>query len=380
MNIAITTWHSDPNAGTFFQLYGLYKYLESRGHHVEVIDYKNLKDDFIGRGWYYYISQPIALLQRKLKRWKTAKQMQSIERAFVKELQIRDKRFKDMYAEFVMTPCVRTDADFDKLNKRFDVFIVGSDQIWNASMLNRRYFLDYVKPGKIKASYCPSMGSGTVLKYQQKVFQHYLKSFDYISTREFKLKEILSPLLSIPIQHLLDPSMLYPKDEYLKIANLPEGIDANKYLLCYFMPRNEFQADIARVYAKKRGLKLVIMAMQAYTYQVEGAEIYASAGPREFVGLIANAAVVFTSSFHCTIFSIMLHKDLYVFEQKFSSKTADINQRYVEQLETYGITHRYIRYGHQITEENQTPIDYDKVESIFQQRLKESKAFLNQFC
>lgn len=43
MNIAITTWHSGPNAGTFFQVYGLYKYLERKGHHVEIIDYHHNK-------------------------------------------------------------------------------------------------------------------------------------------------------------------------------------------------------------------------------------------------------------------------------------------------------------------------------------------------
>ena len=264
-------------------------------------------------------------------------------------------------------------------NYTFDTFVVGSDQVWNASMLNRRYFLDYVKAGRIKAAYCPSMGSGTVLKQQRKVFKRYLESFNYIATRELKLKEILTLLLKQPVEHLLDPSMLYPREEYLKMAHLPELFEAGKYLLCYFLPKNDFQAEQARRFAKERGLKLVVMAMFPYSFTVKDAEIYAAAGPKEFVGLIANAAVVFSSSFHCTIFSIMLHKDLYVFEQSFTSKTADTNQRYTEQLETYGITHRYIRWGDEITEKNRMPINYEKVEKIFQERIRRSYAFLNQF-
>ena len=39
MRIGITTWHTGANAGTFFQLFGLYKYLSKRGHDVKVIDY-----------------------------------------------------------------------------------------------------------------------------------------------------------------------------------------------------------------------------------------------------------------------------------------------------------------------------------------------------
>lgn len=380
MRIGITTWHSGPNAGTFFQVYGLYKYLESRGHHVEIIDYQHQKKDFISRGFMYYLSQPFALVKRKIERKKYSKQIQYAEAPLKNLISLRDQRFKYMYSLMNITKPIITDQDFEKLNNQFDIFIVGSDQVWNAGMLNKRYFLDYVKPTKIKAAYCPSMGSGTVLKYQQKVFQNYLKSFNYIATRELKLKEILTPLLPIKIEHLLDPSMLYPKEEYLKMANLPEGLETGKYLLCYFMPMNDHQAEQARKFAKERGLKLVIMTMHPYSFTVKGAEIYAAAGPKEFVGLIANAGIVFSSSFHCTIFSIMLHKDLYVFEQKFTSKTANTNQRYTEQLETYGISYRYIKWGEEITEENQKPIDYKKVESIFQDRLKQSKEFLNQFC
>lgn len=379
MRIGITTWHSGSNAGTFFQVYGLYKYLESRGHHVEVIDYKHQKKDFLPRGIMYYLSQPLALIRRKLERKEYLKKIKLAEASFKNQIILRNNRFEEMYSLMNITKPVITDHDFEELNSKFDIFIVGSDQVWNAGMLNRRYFLDYVKTEKIKAAYCPSMGSGTVLKFQKKVFQRYLKSFNYVSTRELKLKEVLSPLLPIKVEHLLDPSMLYSREEYLKMAHLPDGIEAGKYLLCYFLPKNDFQAEQARKFAQERGLKLVVMTMHPYSFTVKGAEIYAAAGPKEFVGLIANAAIVFSSSFHCTIFSIMLHKDLYVFEQKFTSKTANTNQRYIEQLNTYNITHRYIKWGEEITKENQKPIDYKKVELIFQQRLKRSKEFINQF-
>lgn len=100
--------------------------------------------------------------------------------------------------------------------------------------------------------------------------------------------------------------------------------------------------------------------------------------PSEFLGLISNAAAVFTSSFHCTIFSILFHRNLFVFERKQLSKSADINQRYTEQLSTYGITHRYIPWGQSLNDEILKPIDYNHVENIFQLRLSESKKFLNQ--
>ena len=67
-----------------------------------------------------------------------------------------------------------------------------------------------------------------------------------------------------------------------------------------------------------------------------------------------------------------------MFEKKKINKLANINQRYLEQLDTYGMSHRYIRWEQDLNESILKPIDYDKVESIFQQKLSESKNFLNQ--
>lgn len=379
MRIGITTWHTGANAGTFFQLFGLYKYLSDRGHDVKVIDYV-MEDthDMLPRGWYYYLSQPIALLKRKIKRKQSDAAYLSNTSAFMEEIKIRDKRFEEVYGQLKFTGKVSTDAELKKLNDEFDAFIVGSDQIWNASMLNRRYLLDYVAEGKLKASYAPSMGSGQVLPYQRKMFKKYLQSFNYVSTREKRLADILNQVLTQHVEHVLDPSMLVAKEDYLRMAHLPEQFVPNSYLLCYFMPNNEKQRKQILDFAQSHGLKIVVMAMFANSYTFNEAEIYSAAGPKEFLGLIANAAAVFTSSFHCTIFSILFNKDLYVFKQYATSKAADINQRFEEQLRTYGIN-RLIPWEGDMTDEILNPIDYDKVNVIFANRLESSRKFLNQF-
>lgn len=379
MRIGITTWHTGPNAGTFFQLFGLYRYLSERGHDVKVIDYV-MEDthDMLPRGWYYYLSQPIALLKRKIKRKQNNAAYLSNTSTFMEEIKIRGKRFKEAYGQLKFTEKVSAEAELKSLNDSFDAFIVGSDQVWNASMLNRRYLLDYVADGKLKASYAPSMGSGQVLPYQRKMFKKYLQSFNYISTREKKLADILNGVLSQHVEHVLDPSMLVAKEDYLRMAHLPEQFEPNSYLLCYFMPNNEKQREQILEYAQSHGLKIVVMAMFANSYTFKEAEIYSAAGPKEFLGLIANAAAVFTSSFHCTIFSILFNKDLYVFKQYATSKAADINQRFEEQLFTYGIN-RLIPWNGDLTNELMRPIDYEQVNEIFKKRLECSQNFLNKF-
>lgn len=380
MRIAITTWFGGPNAGTFFQLYGLYSYLESRGHDVEVINYIPQRKDYIKRGLWYFLSQPLALLKHRQQRLKIARCMTEINRKYEKEHKIRAERFKAFYDKIRFTYKVSSDSDFEKLNEKFDAFIVGSDQVWNPTSLNRRYFLDYVHADKIKASYCPSVGTGYVMRYQLNVFKRYLQSFNYISTREKHLADLLNEELPYEVKHLLDPSMLISREHYLAISKLPQGLVKNEYVLCYFMPRSSKQEAQVVAYAKERGLKIVVMSMSYKEYYFADAVIYPQAGPSEFVGLIANAAAIFTSSFHCTIFSILLNRELFVFEGKAVSKSADINQRYKEQLETYDMMHRFIRWNEDITEKHLKPIDYSKVNEIFNRRLSESKSFLNQFC
>lgn len=379
MRIAITTWHDGPNAGTFFQLYGLYTYLKNRGHHVEVVDYhRRDPKDFLPRGWYYYASQPLALIRRKIMRKKNIEHFVLKSASFQEEISLRDERFKKAYAQMAFTREVCNEADFKKLNDDFDAFIVGSDQVWNASMLNRRYFLDYVEPEKIKASYGPSMGAGIVLPYQRKMFKKYLDSFNYISTREKKLADILNKELKQHVEHVLDPSMLISKDDYLQMAHLPKQFKPNSYLLCYFMPNNDKQKAQIVDYARKHNLQIVMMAMFANDYGLSEATIYSAAGPQEFLGLIANAAAVFTSSFHCTIFSILFNRNLFVFQKKATSKTSDTNQRFNEQLVTYGIN-RCIPWMADIDEDLEKPIDYEKVNQIFYMRLEASHNYLNQF-
>ena len=380
MKIAIITWFGGYNSGTFFQLYGLYSYLSDRGHEVKVINYRNASKDYLPKGMYYYFSQFRAGLLKKLKSKKENKKMALIQTQYADDFKLRQKRFDEFYGKLTFTDPVITDADFDTLNNKFDAFVVGSDQVWNATCLNRRFFLDFVHKDKIKVAYAPSIGTGYVFSQAERNYQKYLSEFTYISTREKRLVDILNGLLPFRIQHVLDPSMLIDRDEYEKIVDYPLTISPHKYVLCYFMPINDEERKKVFEYAEEHSLKVVIMTMFSYSYSVKGAEIYACAGPAQFLGLIKNAAVVMTSSFHCTLFSLLFNKELFVFEHRLTGKSADVSLRYKELLESFGLPHRLILSNENIEGEHLLPIDYSHVNEVFACRLSESKAFLNQFC
>lgn len=377
MKIGLTTWHEGPNPGTFFQCYGLYSYLKSRGHEVSVIDYVHQKEDFLKKGIYYHMSQLFPLIKRKIATKEQHKQDLINMLPFRSEIEQRDERVKEFWGRMEYTNPITSSAEFNGLNDKFDAFVVGSDQVWNATMLNRRYLLDYVNDDKLKVAFGPSVGVGTVLPYQRKMYKKYVSRFDKVAVREKVLCDILNEEIpGIHTEHLLDPSMLYPREEYLKMAKLPDGVVPGSYALCYFAPNERREEEMIRQYAKERGLKIIVMPMFGYSWTMN-CDLRYCADPSEFVGLIANAAAIFTSSFHCTIFSIMLHKDLFVLQRLSKSKSANISVRYSEQLDTYNIMRRLIPYGGTLTDEALAPIDYEMVEKIFQTRLEDSKRFLD---
>lgn len=380
MRVAITTWYGGINAGTFFQLYGLYTYLEKKGHHVEVIRYESQPSDFFPKGFLYYLFQFKNGFLKKINSIIERKRLNKIIELYKLESELRNNRFQEFYDQIKFTEIICSDEDFERLNERFDIFIVGSDQIWNPTLLNKRYLLDYVHHDKLKVSYGPSVGTSFIFKKALDNYKKYLFDFDYISTREKVLQEALTTILNKPVQHVLDPSMLISKEEYLKIADYPLQIPRKSYLLCYYLPNNKNEEEKIHRYAHKYSLQIVIMAMKSYSYTIKDAIIYASAGPRQFVGLIANAAVVMTSSFHCVLFSILLNRDLFIFERKLAGKSANTSARYVELLDTFRLKHRLIGENEDIDGKHLEKIDYNHVNQVFQTHLNKSVAFLEQFC
>ena len=72
-------------------------------------------------------------------------------------------------------------------------------------------------------------------------------------------------------------------------------------------------------------------------------------------------------------FSILFNKELFVFGNRRSGKSADISLRYKEQLTAYGMGHRLITEEDDVTGNHLQPIDYKKVNEIFSQKLKNWK-------
>ena len=229
----------------------------------------------------------------------------------------------------------------DSLNV-YDSFITGSDQVWNYNWYDKNYFLDFVDEAKTKISYAASLGHNSIPKNAEEVFENHLKSFDAISVREENMVDLLQPISPTKVEWVVDPVFLLDKKDWENVAtNNP--CEKQKYIFCYFLGTNKKERQIALSYARKRGLKIIVIGNLLIAYREKLDESFAdikikSVNPGDFLSLIKNAECVFTDSFHATAFSLIFEKQFFVFNRY---KDGGMNDRIKSVLNLFNLGKRF---------------------------------------
>lgn len=213
---------------------------------------------------------------------------------------------------------VYNSKNVEKCVKNYDVFIAGSDQIWNMFWYFPAYFLDFVPASKTKFSYAASTTMQSLTEAEKKTVEKHLESYKAISVRERNAVELLQGLAKVPVEWVLDPTLLLDKDEWEKVCS--PRIIKEKYIFCYFLGNDEKERNIAKKYAKRKNFKLVTIPYLNGAYRrVDehfGDELIMDAGVEDFLSLIKHAEYVFTDSFHAVVFSGIFEKQYFVFQRK----------------------------------------------------------------
>lgn len=360
-------YYKSKNYGGVLQAYALTEYLKNKGFDVEQICYKIAVENtplsamVLLRAKISNIAQKILMLQIN------------------KGIKARNKNFDAFTNSISHSQAVYDDGNISDSNKVYDVFITGSDQVWNPSYYNQTFFLDFVEDGKKCLSYAASIATGKLSDGQRATFKKHFEKYTAISLRENDA-EVIQELTNIPVKWVLDPTMLLTKEEWDKVS-APRMIK-EKYLFCYFLGRNEEERQIATEFAKKNNLKLVtIPHLMGYFERSDkgfGDEQILSASPAEFVSLIKNAEFVFTDSFHATSFSNIYEKEYFVFQR---AGFKGMSSRIYSVCSLFGTQSRFldtvekqnVQYIEKIIQEE---IGKEKNRALFDDKKKESEEFL----
>lgn len=360
MKIKTITCHDVYNPGASLQAYALAAYLRDCGHEAQIIDYK---PDYLSRHYRLdWVANPrfdrpfvrqvylLAKLPRRLKARKS----------------LRKHRFDAFRKEYLpVTPVRYETAEALRQNcPEAEVYIAGSDQIWNPVFPNGKdpaFFLEFVPEGKKKISYAASF-SVESLEAEDKVrMKPWLERLDGISVRESSGAALLAQMGLAGVA-VMDPVFLLDTGRWRELA---VRTDRTGYILVYDFDSSETVRKIALDLAEKTGKRIVSV------FPMEGAsEVWADMGPREFLGAIAGADCVLSNSFHATAFSLIFGKEFYVVNRQ-----EKINTRMQDLLTAVGCPERLIS----ALPAELPELDHTEIGRRLTGLTEQSKAFLKQY-
>lgn len=300
MKIGILTFHCAHNYGAVLQCYATQEFLHSKGYDVEIINYRP-----------EYLLHPYQLFDKT--RFKANNLIHFIKKIIIELIifRIRYKRWKG-FEKFINNRLNIGNVVTKKtLPSDCDAYIIGSDQVWSPRItrgFDPIYFANFPfeKEEKKYISYAASMEAKSLDETQIEFYKKNLNNFDALSVRENVLLQLLQPLTSKNIEHVLDPVLMTPTQVW---DNIPSNkTNTEKYVVVYQVRSNPNTMRIARHIANQLGLEV----MEISTWlQLPTKGMIQNATPEEFINIIRNAACVVTTSFHGTAFSVVFNRPFY---------------------------------------------------------------------
>lgn len=198
----------------------------------------------------------------------------------------------------------------------YDAYICGSDQIWNPGWARERAFLSFAPSSSKKIIYAASIGCESLSEFQKKCFKPYVEKIDCISVREHSAKKILDSFIEGKnIDVVLDPTLLLTVDEWNRLT---VNVNLSNYIFIYFLgdfeKHKESLVNFAKI-TKKKIVNIYCASFEKIDKEPFGDILIKDADPRMFISLVKNASIIFTDSFHASVFSVLFKKNFYVLKR-----------------------------------------------------------------
>lgn len=252
-----------------------------------------------------------------------------------------------------------------------DYYISGSDQIWNVRALDfsPSYYLDFVKNGK-RISYSASFGPLDIdwSQYNVDKVVDSLKKYECISVRENGSAENVQKLIGQDVEIHVDPTMLLKKEQWRKVQS-NANYNFGKYILLYCLEPSKEQLKLADAISKKLHLPIVVLKYNNKNDMFNRYVKKYDSGPEDFLAYIDHAALVLSSSFHGTVFSMIYHKPFYVFGGMSDNRISTM-------LTKMKMEERSLNGLKDIGRVNLLPPDSEKIEVVLEHERKRSKEYL----
>lgn len=331
MEIGILTFSRAHNYGAILQCYALSETLKQMGHDVKVIEYKQPFLEAINRP--FVIKEFISRLANLRSFCRYIKQYKSrlvSDRVY--------EGFKSTYLNCTQ-PC-----DAKHMPTYFDLYIIGSDQVWGVNCTNGvdKVFLGFFnrKKNSKVAAYAISSNLKSIECIGEALLKDASSNFNNLSFRESVIAKEISRILKRDVSVHLDPTLIADKKIWTRFLN--SKYENRRYVLLYevrFYAKN-YLMKVAEEYAVKHDCEVLTPNS-------------CKCSPTEFVSLFRYAHHVITSSFHGTVFGLIFNKSMSVF-----CLNDGYDSRYVNLLNEVGASDFLYQIGDSLKE---VTVDYEKI-------------------
>lgn len=356
MKIGILTFHSVDNYGAVLQAFALQTFLASRGHDVEIIDY---------RPAYFHVGR----------RWNTIRPTRLVTNM---ALAYHGGKFESFRAaKLRRSPVCRSVGDLETNLPNYDAMIVGSDQVWSPNVDRRTetdpvFFFRWKMPASVfKMGYAASFGTESIPAEHAAAVADGLANVDVVSVRENSGVEIVRQLAGKAAAWVCDPVFLLSPDTWRDVAGAREG--RGRDYLTYMPPC----VQVLRDFARRRRVCVRHTVWNPYFALLGGLRVDLPS-PLGWVRAVSHCQGFITKSFHGVSFSILLHTP-FVFIHP-SGAMASRATRVRSVLERVGLLDRMVSEDELTAERLEqvfaAPVDWAPVDAAREAFAAESREFL----
>ena len=349
--ITVHDWH---NYGSMLQTYAMCKYIDSLENvSCEVIDFIAEKFD-ASRAYALYDSKVLD---------------DSKYQNYALDVEKRRKCFEEFYDAYKKSSeRYHSDEEIEANPPRYDVYVSGSDQIWNVNfrIASRAFFLGFTD-SENKLAFSTSVGrcmERKLVKYAD-LMKKYKKIFIREETGAERIRNVTE---RTDVDSMIDPTFLYSKEEWLKL--LPtDRVVAEKYIICYATIESQLEdmMPILNKIREKYKFQVVLFGM-VLPRNEEWIINKVDVGPYEFLRLYRDAEFVLTHSFHGTAFSINFNKEFLVFNDKTH------NFRKTDLLKRFGLTNRVVHKVEDVESALESFLNYEEVNVVLDDLRKKAQS------
>ena len=273
------------------------------------------------------------------------------------------KSFVDRYIP------MRYDVDFTRVADEYDYFVTGSDQVWNPYFADLEKLFIKFAPGGKRISYAASISCPEIPQDKLQMFIDGVNGMKEISVREQAGAELIEKLTGRKAEVVADPTMLLAAEKWREIARKPSWLKGDEEILTTYFLGKRPDEIISRL-ADAQGLKVVnILDERVF-------EHYAVA-PEEWLWLIDHAKLMYTDSFHGTVFSILFRRPFVVTERIGDGCVNKMTSRIDTLLGKFGLEARRGTKNNGYMIANPMSMQYGDVEMVLAEERRKAIIYLD---